>query len=62
MDGQQRTKDAGRFRRHGNGLVSHPTDWEMPGIEPATPSLQDIGLLCVVISSTHRTASSVETK
>ena len=23
---------------------SHPTDWEKPGIEPATPGLQDIGL------------------
>ena len=28
----------------GNGLKSHPTDWEKPGIEPATPGLQDIGL------------------
>ena len=26
------------------GLKSHPTDWEKPGIEPATPGLQDIGL------------------
>ena len=25
-------------------LKSHPTDWEKPGIEPATPGLQDIGL------------------
>ena len=33
-----------RLRRRGNGLKSHPTDWEMPGIEPATPVLQDIGL------------------
>ena len=33
-----------RLRRRGNGLKSHPTDWEMPGIEPATPGLQDIGL------------------
>ena len=33
-----------RLRRRGNGLKSHPTDWEMPGIEPATPDLQDIGL------------------
>ena len=23
---------------------THPTDWERPGIEPATPGLQDIGL------------------
>ena len=33
-----------RLRRRGNGLMSHPTDWEKPGIEPATPGLQDIGL------------------
>ena len=25
-----------RLRRLGNGLKSHPTDWEKPGIEPAT--------------------------
>ena len=28
----------------GNHLKSHLTDWEKPGIEPATPGLQDIGL------------------
>ena len=29
----------------GSGFkASHPTDWEKPGIEPATPGLQDIGL------------------
>ena len=33
-----------RLRRRGNGLKSHLTDWEKPGIEPATPGLQDIGL------------------
>ena len=33
-----------RLRRQGNGLKTHPTDWEKPGIEPATPGLQDIGL------------------
>ena len=33
-----------RLRRRVNGLKSHPTDWEKPGIEPATPGLQDIGL------------------
>ena len=33
-----------RLRRRGNGLKTHPTDWEKPGIEPATPGLQDIGL------------------
>ena len=33
-----------RLRRRGNGLKSHPTDWEKPEIEPATPGLQDIGL------------------
>ena len=33
-----------RLRRRGNGLKSHPTDWEKPKIEPATPALQDIGL------------------
>ena len=33
-----------RLRRRGNGLKSHTTDWEKPGIELATPGLQDIGL------------------
>ena len=33
-----------RLRRQSNGLKSHPTDWEKPGIKPATPGLQDIGL------------------
>ena len=33
-----------RLRRRDNSLKSHPTDWEKPGIEPATPGLQDIGL------------------
>ena len=33
-----------RLRRRDNGLKSHPTDWEKPGIKPATPGLQDIGL------------------
>ena len=33
-----------RLRRRGNGLKSHPTDWEKPGSEPATPGLHDIGL------------------
>ena len=33
-----------RLRRRGSRLKSHPTDWEKPGIEPATPGLQDIGL------------------
>ena len=28
-----------RLIRRGNGLKSHPTDWEKPGIEPATPGL-----------------------
>ena len=28
-----------RLRRRSNGLKSHPTDWEKPGIEPATPGL-----------------------
>ena len=32
-----------RLRRRGNGLKSHPTDWEKPGFEPATLGLQDIG-------------------
>ena len=34
-----------RLRRRGNGLKSHPTDWEKPGIEPATPGLQGIALI-----------------
>ena len=33
-----------RLRRWDNSLKSHPTDWEKPGIKPATPGLQDIGL------------------
>ena len=33
-----------RLRRLGHGLKFHPTDWEKPGIEPATLGLQDIGL------------------
>ena len=28
-----------RLRIGGNGLKSHPTDWEKRGIEPATPGL-----------------------
>ena len=32
------------LRRRGNGLKSNPKDWEKPGIELATPGLQDIGL------------------
>ena len=31
-----------RLRRRGNGLKSHPTDWAKPGIEPATPGLQEL--------------------
>ena len=31
-------------QKAGNSLKYHPTDWEKPGIEPATPCLQDIGL------------------
>ena len=34
-----------RLRRRDNGLKSHPTDWEKPGIEPATPGLQGIALI-----------------
>ena len=32
------------LRRRSNGLKTHPTDWEKPGIKPATPALQDMGL------------------
>ena len=32
------------LRRQSNSLRSHQTDWEKPGIEPAIPGLQDIGL------------------
>ena len=35
-----------RLRRWDNGLKSHPTDWEKPGIEPATPGLQDKKTFC----------------
>ena len=31
-------------QKTGQRLKSHPTEWEKPGIEPATPGLQDIGL------------------
>ena len=31
-------------QKTGNDIKSHPTDWEKPGIESATPGLQDIGL------------------
>ena len=31
-----------RLRSRANGLKSHPTDWEKPGFEPATPGLQDM--------------------
>ena len=34
-----------RLRRRVHGLKSHPTDWEKPGIEPATPGLQGIALI-----------------
>ena len=33
-----------RLRRRGHSLKSHRTDWEKPGIKPATSGLQDIGL------------------
>ena len=33
-----------RLRRPDNSFKSHLTDWEKPGIEPAIPGLQDIGL------------------
>ena len=29
-------------QKTGHGFKSHPTDWEKPGIEPATPGLQGI--------------------
>ena len=32
------------LRRRGHGLKFHTTDWEKPGIKPATPGLQCIGL------------------
>ena len=31
-------------QKTGQQLQSHQTDWEKPGIEPATHGLQDIGL------------------
>ena len=33
-----------RLRRRVNSLKCHPTDWEKPETEPATPGLQDIDL------------------
>ena len=43
-----------RLRRRGHSLKSHPTDWEKPGIEPATACLQDgygglVGLLTFMV-------------
>ena len=32
------------IKRRCHSLKSHLTDWEKPGIEPATPDLQGIGL------------------
>ena len=31
-------------QKTGHVFKSHPTDWEKPGIGPATPGLQGIGL------------------
>ena len=45
-----------RLRSRDHGLKSHPTDWEKPGIELATPVLQDIGL------SLYTTAASQKQK
>ena len=45
-----------RLRRRGNGLKSHPTDWEKPGIESATPGLKDI----VLTVKLERKAASVD--
>ena len=40
--------------RRAHGLKSHLTDWEKPGINPATPGLQDIGLLtCILLGLWH---------
>ena len=33
-----------RPRKRDHSLKSRPTDWEKPGVEPATPGLQDIDL------------------
>ena len=30
-------------QKTGHSFESHPTDWEKPGIEPATPGLEGIG-------------------
>ena len=42
------------LRRRGNSLKSHPTDWEKPGIEPATKIWIGQSLLTVSLSSIHR--------
>ena len=44
-----------RLRRRGNGFKSHPTDWEKPGIEPATPGLQGIALIHYTTGATAAT-------
>ena len=33
------SQKTGQVSEDGNGLKSHPTDWEKPGIKPATPGL-----------------------
>ena len=37
-------------QKTGHGLKSRPTDWEKPGIEPVTPSLQDSMLAVAIIT------------
>ena len=48
-----------RLRRRDNGLKSHPKDWEKPGIKPAMPGLQNIGL-SLYIQTLHYDCSHIE--
>ena len=47
-----------RLRRRGNGLKSYPTDWEKPGIQSATPGLQDRFIPYTTAASYYTTAAS----
>ena len=47
------------LRRRGNGLKSHPTDWEKPGIEPATPGLQGTALIHYTTANYYETLQAL---
>ena len=47
------------LRRRNNGLKSHPTDLEKPGIKHATPGLQDISLSPTPWGLLHKDTKSI---